>query len=95
MAYAGKEVIVGVRPESIHDEEVFIDQFPEAIIEADVDVVEQLGSITYLYVQCEGNALTASVQPRTSVKSGDRIKLAIDTNRIHLFDKDTEKVIAG
>ena len=95
LAYAGKEVIVGVRPESIHDEEVFIDQFPEAIIEADVDVVEQLGSITYLYVQCEGNALTASVQPRTSVKSGDRIKLAIDTNRIHLFDKDTEKVIAG
>ncbi len=95
LAYAGKEVIVGVRPESIHDEEVFIDQYPEAIIEADVDVVEQLGSITYLYVTCEGNSLTASVQPRTTVKTGDRIKLAIDVNRIHLFDKDTEKVIAG
>ena len=95
LAYAGKEVIVGVRPESIHDEEVFIDQYPDAIIEADVDVVEQLGSITYLYVTCEGNSLTASVQPRTTVKTGDHIKLAIDVNRIHLFDKDTEKVIAG
>ena len=95
LAYAGKDVAVGIRPENIHDEEVFINQYPEAVVEADVDVVERLGSVTYLYAQCEGNSIIASVQPRSTVKTGDHIKLAFDVNRIHLFDKDTEKVIAG
>ncbi len=95
LAYAGKEVAVGIRPENIHDEEVFINQYPEAVVEADVDVVERLGSVTYLYAQCEGNAIIASVQPRSTVKTGDHVKLAFDVSRIHLFDKDTEKVIAG
>ena len=95
LAYAGKEVAVGIRPENIHDEEVFVNQYPDAVVEADVDVVERLGSVTYLYAQCEGNSIIASVQPRSTVKTGDHIKLAFDVNRIHLFDKDTEKVIAG
>ena len=95
LAYAGKDVAVGIRPENIHDEEVFINQYPEAVVEADVDVVERLGSVTYLYAQCEGNAIIASVQPRSTVKTGDHVKLAFDVSRIHLFDKDTEKVIAG
>ena len=95
LAYAGKDVAVGIRPENSHDEEVFINQYPEAVVEADVDVVERLGSVTYLYAQCEGNAIIASVQPRSTVKTGDHVKLAFDVSRIHLFDKDTEKVIAG
>jgi len=38
---------------------------------------------------------TARVDPRTKTRSGDTIKIAIDTNRIHLFDKDTEKTICN
>ena len=95
LAYAGKEVAVGIRPENIHDEDSFINEHQEAIVEADVDVVERLGSVTYLYVQCEGNSLIASVKPTSTVKTGDHVKLAFDVSRIHLFDKDTEKVIAG
>ena len=95
LAYAGKEVILGIRPEHIHDTDEFINAHPEGATQADVDVVEQLGAITYLYVQCEGVSLTASIKPRDNIKPGDHIKLAFDTTRIHLFDKDTEKVIAG
>jgi multiple sugar transport system ATP-binding protein len=95
LAYAGKEVIVGIRPEALHDEESILAQFPDATVEADVDVIEQLGFITYLYLMVEGFNITASVNPRSVTKAGDKIKIAFDSGRIHLFDKDTEKVIAG
>jgi multiple sugar transport system ATP-binding protein len=95
LTYAGKEVIVGIRPEAIRDEESYLAQFPEATVEAEVDVVERLGFITYLYLLVEGNNITASVNPRSTAKVGDKIKIAFDPNRIHLFDKETEKVIAG
>ena len=58
LAYAGKEVIMGVRPECLHDEEVFLAQYPEAIVSANVDVVEAMGSETYLYLVCEGSNMT-------------------------------------
>ena len=95
MAYIGKEVIAGIRPESIHDEEVFISQFPNALGDADVSVVEPMGAETYLYLVFEGINLTARVSPRAHTKAGDRLKVAFDMNKIHLFDKDTEKTITN
>ncbi|HHX71522.1 MAG TPA: sn-glycerol-3-phosphate ABC transporter ATP-binding protein UgpC [Clostridiales bacterium] len=95
LAYAGKEVIMGIRPESLHDEDVYLSQYPDATITVDVEVVEQLGSVTYLYVKTGESSMTASVSPRSTAKPGDKVKIAFDTNHIHLFDKDTEKVIAG
>ncbi|MBR5479194.1 MAG: sn-glycerol-3-phosphate ABC transporter ATP-binding protein UgpC [Clostridia bacterium] len=95
LAYAGKEVIVGARPEAIHDEDMFLSQFPDAITEAKVDVVEMMGHETYLYLTCEGVSLIARVSPRDYSKPGDVIKVAFDTNKIHLFDKETEKTITN
>ena len=37
--------------------------------------------------------LTARVSPRSTARGGDTIKVAIDTSRVHIFDKDTEKCI--
>lgn len=95
LAYADKEVIVGIRPENLHDEEAFLAQYPDSIIEAEVDVVEKLGPVTYLYLLAEGNEFIASVSPRSVAESGDTIKIALNANRIHLFDKETEQVIVG
>ncbi len=95
LAYAGKEVIVGVRPEAIHDEEVFLNQFPNAIADAKVEVVEMMGHETYLYLVCEGNQVIARVSPRDYSKPGEEIKIAFDANKIHLFDKETEKTITN
>ena len=95
LAYVGKEVVLGIRPENIHDEEAFIKQFPDALVNMDVDVVEMMGSETYLYMTCEGRSITARVSPRSTTKSGDKIRVAFDPARIHLFDKETEKTIAN
>lgn len=91
--YIGKEVVMGIRPESMHDEDSFLEEHAESIVEARVEVVEMLGSETLLYMFVEDISCTARVSPRTKTKSGDVIKIAIDTNRIHLFDKETERTI--
>ncbi len=93
--YVGKEIILGVRPESIHDEEMFISNATTGIIEADVDITELMGAETFLYLQCDGIPLTARVDPRSTARPGDHIKVAIDPNRIHIFDKETENAIVN
>jgi len=91
----GQQVIFGVRPEALTDETTFVSDHPEASFVADVDVVELLGAETYLYVTVNGSLpLTCRVDPTTSQSVvGESVDLAIDTNRVHLFDKDTEQSI--
>ncbi len=91
--YVDKEVILGIRPESIHDEEMFISAASTGVIEATVDVTEMLGSETFLYLTCEGIPLSAKVSPRSTARPQDVIKLAMDPNKIHLFDANDEHSI--
>ena len=93
--YIGKEVILGIRPENLHDEEMFLSTASAGVIKANIDVTEMMGAETFLYFNCEGNNLTARVAPRSQARPGDVIDIAIDLNRIHLFDKDTEKTICN
>ena len=91
--YVDKEVIMGIRPENIHDEEMFLSAAKTGIIEASVDVTEMLGAETFLYITCEGIPLTARVSPRCAARPGDNVKLAIDPNKIHLFDPNDEHAL--
>jgi multiple sugar transport system ATP-binding protein len=91
--YENKEVILGVRPEDVHDEEVFINNSKDSIVEATVKVYELLGAEVYLYFTVDEFDVTARVNPRTTARPGDTIKVAFDLGKIHIFDKDTEQVI--
>lgn len=91
----GKEVILGVRPEHLHDEEMFLSAATTGIIECDVDVTEMMGAETYLYLSLDDINMTARVSPRTTAKPGDKIKIGIDVNNIHLFDKETENTLTN
>ena len=91
--YIGKEVVMGIRPEDIHDEEAMVASQPESVVDAFVEVTEMLGAESYLYLTIAGIAFTARVNQRSTAKVNDTIKVMMDTNRIHLFDKDTELAI--
>jgi len=91
--YDGKPVTLGIRPENVHDEPKFLEKAAEGVVEADVEVTELMGAETYLYLNCEGVSVTARVDPTSKAKAGDRIKVAFELNKIHLFDKETEKAI--
>jgi multiple sugar transport system ATP-binding protein len=91
--YIDKELVLGVRPENIHDEEMFLNNAKTGVIEAAIDVAEMMGAETYLYLTCEEIPLTVRVSSRSQARPGDSVKLAIDPNNIHLFDKDDEHSI--
>ena len=93
--YIGKTVTMGIRAENIHDEEVYLSSSPDSVVSAEVEVVELMGSETLLYLNIEGSSFIARVDPRSTAKVGDTIKVAFDMNRIHLFDKETELSILG
>ncbi len=92
-AYVGKKVTLGIRPEDIHAEESFLNMSEASVVEADVSMSEMMGSEIYLYLDCAGQRMIARVPSRTGIRTDDHVKLAFDTNKIHVFDVDTEEVI--
>jgi len=106
--YIGKEVVAGVRPECVHDDPSHLGMFPESCIEVDVDVTELMGAEIYLYLNSfdkvtedgsnkfipkDPTKITARVSSRSTSRAGDKIQVAIDVSRVHIFDKDTERCI--
>ncbi|MCL2034444.1 MAG: sn-glycerol-3-phosphate ABC transporter ATP-binding protein UgpC [Oscillospiraceae bacterium] len=92
-SYVGKEVVMGIRPEHLHNEEMFLSVAKTGILDAKVEVSEMMGAETYLYFTSAGQNWIARVSPRNVIKANDELKIAIDPSKIHLFDKETEKTI--
>jgi multiple sugar transport system ATP-binding protein len=86
------EVVLGVRPESISDNQS-ASRLADTMLDAQVEVVEMMGSEAYLYLDYEGHKLTAKVPSSTRTRMGESVRIAIDTGKVHLFDKKTQDVI--
>ena len=93
--YAGKTVVMGIRPEDVHDDEAFIAANPDSIVDATIRVYELLGAEVFLYFDVEGFNMTARVDPRTTARTGDNVRFALDPEKIHVFDKETELTITN
>ena len=93
--YEGKTVVLGIRPEDIKDEEVFINTSPDSVVDATIKVYEMLGAEVFLYFDLDQFSMCVRVNPRTTARPGDTIKLAFDLSKIHIFDKQTEEVICN
>ena len=88
--YDGKTIVMGIRPENISDAR---QHDTDSVIAAPVKVYELLGAEVYLYAELEGANMTSRVKSETTAKTGDTVDFYFDVNKIHLFDKDTERVI--
>ncbi len=93
--YVGKEVTMGIRPEDMYDDQDSVAKFAEAKCSADVDVTELMGAETYLYLVIDGINFIARVKPDSTAQRGQKIDIALDPSKIHIFDKETEKVITN
>ena len=91
--YIGKEAIAGLRPESVHDEPMYLSSLADSVIDTYVEVTELMGAEIYLYLVTGEQRMIARVSSRSQARAGDTIKVALDVSRIHLFDKDTERAI--
>jgi len=92
--YTGKEVVMGIRPEEFHEEPVFLEASPNSIVNASIEVSENLGHEMYLYLNGVGSGtVIARVDGRSTLKEGTTAKLAIDMNKVHFFDKESSASI--
>jgi len=84
---------MGIRPEDIHAEENYLAISKEANVKAFVNLAEMMGSEIYVYMNAYGQKMIARIPSRFDIKADTDVVLAIDPEKIHVFDKETEKVI--
>jgi multiple sugar transport system ATP-binding protein len=91
--YIGKNIILGVRPEDIHDKKYFSNASSSNTIKAKVDVTEPLGSEIFVHLACGKNSFVGRMDSRTQVEVEQNIEIAIDMEKTHIFDADTSMAI--
>ncbi|MFH1524157.1 MAG: sn-glycerol-3-phosphate ABC transporter ATP-binding protein UgpC [Chloroflexota bacterium] len=91
--FVDKSVIMGIRPEDIHNQAFVPSGIHAAPVEAKVDVTELMGNEIYLYLIAGQDSIVARVDPRTDFHMGDKVQIAFNMDKVHLFDPDTEKAI--
>ncbi len=100
----GKAVTLGVRPEDIHQDQVFISSSPDTVITARIDVIEKLGAETQIYCELDHKAkessivdnstqMIAKISSRAVISLNEVVELAFDAKHLHLFDGETEASI--
>jgi multiple sugar transport system ATP-binding protein len=88
--FENKPLILGIRPEHIHDDQVVKDTYKDSLVKMDVDVAELLGAETNIHATVGDTIIVAKVNARTDINIGDKIELAFDMNKVHFFDVETE-----
>lgn len=87
--YIGKDIIMGLRPENIHYSKA--DHRRE--ITGYVEVIEMLGSEKCIYFDLNGIKLVSRIDSKYNPKVHEVEKFYFNSEKIHLFDKDTEESI--
>jgi multiple sugar transport system ATP-binding protein len=91
--YKDRTIIMGIRPDNVRDEPLLMDTYPDAKIKVRVDVVENLGSETLLYVMLQDHLLVAKVNLQNNYSVGDEIELVFDVNHLYAFDMETQNAL--
>jgi multiple sugar transport system ATP-binding protein len=87
----GRSAFLGIRPESIVVRGDGIDTAPRGApwITAPVYIQEPLGSDQFLTLDIGEARVKVRASPDLTVRAGDRVEVAFDPDKLHLFDGDT------
>jgi len=85
-ASSGQDVVLGVRPEHVR----LAPTEPQAS-EAIVDLVEPMGLATLVHVTAGRDLLRIYTLDRPRLRIGERTRIALDSQRLHVFDAATER----
>ncbi|WPC17106.1 sn-glycerol-3-phosphate ABC transporter ATP-binding protein UgpC [Pediococcus inopinatus] len=91
--YNNKKLVVGIRPEDIHTEQVAIQSMPDSVVDATVVVSELLGVDSMLYSKTGDTEFVAQVNARDYHEPGENVEMAFEMSKAHFFDMDTEATI--
>jgi multiple sugar transport system ATP-binding protein len=89
--YAGRDITMGIRPEDL---QIANGSEPAGLcFDAVVEVVEKLGSEILLDLAVGGQTMVAAVEPTVRAQHGDKLRLALRSDRLHFFDTASEAAI--
>jgi len=93
-SYQGRQVIMGIRPEDIHESHDLpsVDGNRATL---PVEVVEHMGSETLVYLLAGQTPAIARLDPRTTAEAGKPIEVAFDASHVHMFDPDSEQALTA
>lgn len=92
-AYEGKNIVMGIRPEDLHQTGIVDDAYPTAHFAYEVEVVELLGYEFILHGKFGSQDVKAKVPTSVDVKAHETIELAMNLNKVHFFDLESKKAI--
>jgi multiple sugar transport system ATP-binding protein len=89
-----KEVVFGIRPEDSHREDAALEKlFPTAVLKSTIKVAELLGHEYIIHTNLAGNNLISKIDALNTYRIGDSIKLVLNLEKAHIFDKETQKTL--
>ncbi len=92
--YLGKEVIMGIRAEDIHD--IGYVTFAKQVgnrAKVICEVIEPMGSDSFVYFTTGVRTFVARMRPNLAPSVNSEVEVIFDMSKAHFFDKDTEKAI--
>lgn len=89
-SYEGKSVVMGIRPEHIYGEDFVHIAEKDHIVQAQVQVIENLGAENLVYFRIGSRMVTARVNPETEARIGQTKTFVIDRSKLTFFDPGTE-----
>ena len=90
--HVGRRVIVGIRPEDIHDPAFAPAQIAGAPVSAKIEVTELMGNEVFVYLKSGAASYVARVDPRTAFRMGADVQVAFNTENVHLFDVEGDQL---
>lgn len=93
--YVNKPIIFGIRPEDMYTDHPFLEANSfENSLDAQIDVVENMGSELYIYFNNIGRTqMVARVDAREGLKPRMSIRLGLDLSMCHVFDSETQVAV--
>ncbi len=92
-SYIDKDIVLGIRPEDAQDSLTLASPADEHTIEVNVEVSEPMGAETYLYLNSGAHSFIARVRASDRFDVGQKVKITLQMDKVHLFDPSTENVL--
>jgi len=92
-AASGRRIEFGLRPEHVRPGEAR--EPGDVAIDANVEVIEPLGSETLTWLAIGGKSMTGRFPPDQGVRPGEKVRVTLALSRMHLFDTETGAAIAA
>ena len=92
-AYADRPIVLGLRPEHVHDPAHVPEGTMAAAVRANVEIAELMGHETFLHLAAGDRTFLARVDPRTSARPGSETELVFDLSHLHAFDPESHEAV--